>query len=683
MFLLVTSYVIVALGFLLFGVLSALSWRRNRVGLRLTLASLSSALWGGICATDAVGLSVPFGLIIVVETLRNIAWLWFLSGAASRLLSSSLKKVVRAVSLISLIAALGWWLLPAYGATTLRPLRMLSVSGLVMSFLSLVVLEQIYRNAHMAAQSALRYLAVGLGSVFFYDLFMFAQVVLLQEVVANEWLVRGLVNIWALFCVVMAARRSTEWTFEIFVSRHAVFYTAAFSSVGLYLLLMSVAGYYIRASGGKWGSVVQLVFLAGAGIALLSVIFSVAWRRRVKVFIAKHFYKNKYDYRLEWLRFVNTLSDCEDRDVRQVALHAVAEVMGSPNAMLFSRDEDGNCYVATARWPDSVNLPADWRSVSIDEDWIHFMEDKRWIIDLQEYRLSPDLYQNIGLPDWIVEGARWRLLSPMFHADRLIGFVVLESPPPPFELTYEDRDLLLTLGRHVATHLVQHEVSTKLAEVRQFDAFNRLTAYMMHDLKNSVAQMSLLVRNAEKHKDNPEFVDDAISTIDNVAKRIETLVQQLKHGSSADLTQRILLERVVDRAVAGLVSVPPEPVVTFIDEDLWIEADFDRLVAVFGHLLRNAQEATPATGEIKVSIEHHGQDAWVVISDTGTGMDDKFIRERLFRPFETTKGTRGMGIGVYQARDYARSLGGDLVVSSAVGKGTQMKVRLPLSIQNV
>ncbi len=675
----VVGYALVAVGFLMFGLMSALSWRGKVLGVRLIVASLMSALWSGTIAVGAYQGSVAFTWIHLTEILRNIAWLWFLSGISRELLPPLLKLCLRVVCGVALAVALFWWWLPALGLPAWSPLRLLSISGLALSFLGLVVLEQLYRNAHAAAQGALRYLIVGLGAMFIYDLYMYAQVELLRGMHTNEWMVRGLVNALALPSIVIAARRSSEWSVDIFISRQVVFYTAAFSAVGLYLLLMAAGGYYVRTVGGTWGSAAQLVFLVGAGIALLSMIFSVSLRRRAKVFIAKHFYRNKYDYRVEWLRFINTLSAANEQDVRQVALRAIAEVVGSPGGVLFTGAESDHLFVANAYWPAATQVGASHSSLAKAEELPRFLAERQWIIDLNEYRATPDSYQNIQIPAWIIENPAWRIVSPLLQLDRMIGFVLLEAPPAPFELTYEDRDLLRTLGRHIATHIAQHDANSKLAEVRQFEAFNRLTAFMMHDLKNAVAQMSLVVRNAERHKHNPEFVEDAISTIANAAGRIEHLIEQLRQGSVAELNQRVLLERVIERVVAGLAAEAPLPVVSFVDEDMWVDADFERLAAVFGHLLRNAQEATPAYGEITVTLERHATEAWVVIRDSGTGMEEAFIRERLFRPFDSTKGTRGMGIGVYQAREYIRALQGELMVQSTIGEGTCMTVRLPLA----
>ncbi len=675
----VVIYALVVTGFLTFAFMSALSWRGKVLGVRLIVASTMTALWGVIIAVSAYRGNVAFALVYLAEILRDIAWLWFLSGAAHGVLSRQLKLSLRLFGGAALGSALFWWLLPPLGLSAWSPTRLLSISGLALSFLGLVVLEQLYRNAQLAAQQALRFLIAGLGAIFIYDLFMYAQVELLRGMQTSEWMVRGLVNVLALPCIVIAARRSAEWSVDIFISRQVVFYTTAFSAVGLYLLMMAAGGYYVRIVGGTWGAAAQLIFLAGAGIALLSMIFSVSLRRRVKVFIAKHFYRNKYDYRIEWLRFINTLSAAGESDVREVSLRAIAEVIGSPAGALYTSAGSDESFVLSACWPSDAQSGMRQSSLARVDELPRFLAEKQWIIDLDEYRSAPDAYQNIQLPEWIAGNRRWRIVSPLLQLDRMVGFVVLEAPPAPFELTYEDRDLLRTLGRHIATHIAQHDANSKLAEVRQFEAFNRLTAFMMHDLKNAVAQMSLVVRNAERHKHNPEFVEDAISTIANAAGRMERLIEQLRQGSVAELNQRVLLERVIDRAVANLAAEAPVPVVSFVDEDMWVDADFERLVAVFGHLLRNAQEATPEYGEITVMLERHDEEAWVVVKDSGSGMDETFIRERLFRPFDSTKGTRGMGIGVYQAREYVRALRGDLMVQSTIGEGTRMTVRLPLA----
>src|SRR5690606_24497313 len=297
--------------------------------------------------------------------------------------------------------------------------------------------------------------------------------------------------------IALSAQRTPDWSLDVFVSRQVVFYSTTFLIVGAYLLVMALGGYYVREFGGAWGRVGQLVFFAGAGVALAGLLASGTLRRHAAVFISKHFYRNKYDYRLEWLRFIQTLSSTEDRDVRRTAVRAIAQIFASPGGILFLRDDADGDFVPAAAWPMKLDNHAGLEKIGKDEDLPRFLERTGWIVDLQELRRSPDVYGNIAVPQWMLETQGLRIVSPLMQLDEVMGFICLYDPPPPFELTYEDRDLLKTVGRHVATHIAQEDASRKLSEARQFEAYNRLTAFMMHDLKNSVAQLNLIVENSK------------------------------------------------------------------------------------------------------------------------------------------------------------------------------------------
>jgi putative PEP-CTERM system histidine kinase len=178
-----------------------------------------------------------------------------------------------------------------------------------------------------------------------------------------------------------------------------------------------------------------------------------------------------------------------------------------------------------------------------------------------------------------------------------------------------------------------------------------------------------VVHNAEKHKRNPEFVDDAIATIANSVDRMSRLLVQLTQGQAAEQRRSVdladLLARVVQRAANRL----PHPTLKVIS-DCSTEADPDRLIMVLDHVIRNAQDATGENGEVEIELDCEAQAPRIHVRDNGIGMDETFQRDRLFRPFDTTKGSKGMGIGAYQAREYLRSLGGEVSVSSAPGQGT-------------
>ena len=256
--------------------------------------------------------------------------------------------------------------------------------------------------------------------------------------------------------------------------------------------------------------------------------------------------------------------------------------------------------------------------------------------------------------------------------------MILTAPEHDDSLTWEDLDLLKTVGRQVASYLDRHEAAEMLAESRQFEAFNKLTAFIMHDLKNLIAQQALVVENAAKHRENPAFIEDAIRTIDNSVGRMSNLLRKLQHNESTEL-RSLELHRVLMEAVKKCKEQKPVPSLRLQQTDLRVNADQDRLIMTLTHIIKNAQDATEASGFVDVTLHSEGNDAIITVEDNGAGMDQDFIKNQLFRPFVSTKSGKGMGIGAYQTREFIASLGGKVAVDSAPGEGTTFIIALPLS----
>jgi len=232
-------------------------------------------------------------------------------------------------------------------------------------------------------------------------------------------------------------------------------------------------------------------------------------------------------------------------------------------------------------------------------------------------------------------------------------------------------------ARQAASNLAQMRASNQLIVARQFESFNRTTTFVIHDLKNLIAQLSLLLANAEKHKDNPEFQADMLETIENAVARMNKVLSQLRRGSGEAQVQSVALADLLADAVASKQAFKLRPAVELPPAHLRVRAERERLTRAIGHLLQNALEATPSTGHVSLrAFEESGQ-AIVEIIDSGIGMDDTFIRTRLFQPFDSTKGA-GMGIGAYECRETIRALGGQLDVTSMPGSGTRFRISLPL-----
>lgn len=674
------SYGTACIAFIVLLSMLVTSWQGRATGRRLIVAVAVTAAWAAVLAWRAQVPDLSLRLVFTLEMLRDGAWIGVVLGLGRALVPPALAVGAR-VLWIGLLAAF-WLLVFLRGSASAVPApeALIVPSGIAMALVVVVLLEQLYRNAGADHRAALRYLVIGLGGVFAYDLFLYSQAALFEGIAEETWFARGLVAAMLVPLIAIAARRNPHWSLDVFVSRQVVMFTTSVIAIGVYLVLMASGGYLLQLFGGRWGTAANIVFFFGAAVVLAVVVMSGTARRRLRVFLSKHFFRNKYDYRVEWLRFVDTLSGAGEDDVRRRSIRAIAQIFDSPGGVLYVRDSAGRQFVPAAAWPMGLEDLPEMQSLPADSPLVALVEGRQWVVDLRDQWRERRVPLQVEIPPWLAQTASIRLISPLLQGDAMRGLVMLYDPPPPFDLTYEDRDLLRTVGRHVATLIAQQEADLKLAEVRQFEAYHRLTSFLMHDLKNAVAQLQLAVGNAARHKHNPEFVDDMIQTVGNAVERMNRLIEQLRDSAQSPELQPVdllatatkVLERCANRSpVPALAATVPGPV--------HVRADAARLASALEHLLRNAQDACASSDRIELAIGALDGQAQVVVRDSGAGMSAAFVRERLFRPFDSTKGAKGMGIGAYQVREYVQGIGGTVDVRSRPGQGTEFEIRLPLA----
>jgi len=469
--------------------------------------------------------------------------------------------------------------------------------------------------------------------------------------------------------------RNPDWSVDVYISRDAAAHTTTLLFAGCYLLFMAAAGYYIKEFGGDWGVVFQTAFLFGAIVLLAALLFSGVLRARIKVFLGKHFFRHRYDYREQWLRFTNALSLCKKEALPyECVVRAIAEVVDSSGGLLWLRRKGGS-FEQVAHWGVSGGeaeiLPADCSLAT-------FLNDREWVINLEEYRADPELYSYLELPDWIMELPRAWLIVPLLDQEELLGLMVVAHPRANVPFNWELRDLVKTTACQAASYLAQLEVMLALAEARQFEGFHRLSAFVLHDIKNLIAQQSLLIGAASEHKHKPEFIDDVVDIMGHSVAKMQRLMQLLKTGMPGGKPATTNLVVILRNAVNHCAGGRPVPVLECKQEELWVTMDGDRMTSVIENLIQNAQDATDGEGAVTVSLDCKGSAVEILIEDNGCGMDAAFVRDRLFRPFDTTKGDTGMGIGAYECKEYVNSLSGEIQVESEPGRGTRMSVILPL-----
>ncbi|MBT6276962.1 MAG: PEP-CTERM system histidine kinase PrsK, partial [Chromatiales bacterium] len=528
---------------------------------------------------------------------------------------------------------------------------------------------------------AIKLLCLGAGGLFAYDLYLYADAMLLKQLNPTIWAARGVIHGLAVPMLAVAAARNPQWSLEVFVSRYVVFHSAALLGAGVYLIAMSFAGYYIRSVGGEWGTVAQIVFLFGALVVLVLLVASGQVRARLRVLLSKHFFRNKYEYREEWLKYTRTLStSANDRELRENVIEGIAKTVESPGGILWTRSAGGRftpCATSQLELPEGC-------AVSDTGPLVSFLTESGWVVFLDEFALDAAHYQGLVLPQWMKKLWRPWVVVPLIDGEALVGFVILTQSDTVQHLNWEDSDLLKTMGRQAATHLAMLSASEALAEARQFEAFNRLSSFVVHDLKNVAAQLSLVGSNAKRHMDNPEFVADAMATVENATAKMNQMLTQLRKGRLEETTTKLVnVTLVLEKVIKARAIEQPKPRLNVLDDGLIVSADPDRLANVVEHLVQNAQEATENDGIVEVTLRSIEHSVLIEITDSGCGMDADFIASRLFKPFDTTKGNAGMGIGVYESREFVRIYGGSLEVISEPGRGTTFAFRFPIEPDTV
>jgi putative PEP-CTERM system histidine kinase len=471
--------------------------------------------------------------------------------------------------------------------------------------------------------------------------------------------------------VAVSTVRNRVWTVDIAVSRQVVFHTSALLGSGLYLLVVAAVGYYIRFFGGTWGATVQIALLFGATILLGVLVTSGTLRSRLRVLVNKHFFSYRYDYREEWLRFTSLLAAGDARSsVQESVVRALGDLVESPAGAVWLKR--AGAYRQAARWnapeiatpePGEGALPA-------------FLARTSWVLDLRAQARGGQRAAALTVPDWLAAWPEAWLVVPLLTGEELIGFAVLAEPRVAIELDWEVRDLLKTAGRQAASYLARIEASAALLETEKFAAFNRMSAFVVHDLKNLVAQLSLMLKNAERHSDNPEFQRDMLETVRHVVERMHRMLLQLRLGTSpvenarpVDLSEIARRVGQAKRLACPRLRVEADAPVLGLGHD-------DRLEHVIGHLVQNAIDATRSAGNVAMRVLDEAPHAVVEVEDDGEGMTPEFIQSRLFKPFQTTK-REGMGIGTYESQQYVAALGGSITVDSAPGRGTRIRLLLP------
>ncbi|MGE0100201.1 MAG: XrtA/PEP-CTERM system histidine kinase PrsK [Hydrogenophaga sp.] len=651
----------------------------NRAGLAIIVASVLTALWAG-AGLWALKEATRWIWVVLLDIARYAAWFAFVvqlfRQAARQGREVEATRWMTPLAILMPLLSLVTLVLPGlWAAKGGHVLAGFFTTMMLLSVLGMVLVEQLFRNLPDDALWSAKPICLGLAGTFLFDLFLFSRAVLFGGIDHDAWNIRGLVHGAMMPLLLLSASRHRNWIGKIQVSRKVVFHSATLLLAGAYLLFISGVGYYVRYFGSDWGPALQLALVFLALVVLSALALSASLRARLRVMLGKNFFRYRYDYRDEWLKFTRTLSsESNPQAMGQRVVRGLADMLESPAGGLWLKRPEENLYRQVASW----NLPLVAPTESMDSPLLSFMRRTGWVVNLEEYRSSPQRYEHLELPQWLALLPQAWLLVPLWLNDEeLPGFVLLAQPRTRLDVNWEVNDLLKTAGRQAASFLAQMQATEALLEARKFEAFSRMSAFVVHDLKNIVTQLSLMVKNAKRLSHNPEFQADMLMTVENSLDRMRQLMLQLREGAAAgDGAVGVDLGRVA-RRLANAADKRGRSLELDLEPNVATRGHEERLERVLGHLVNNALDATEASQRVWLKLERFGSHARVEVGDNGLGMSEAFVRERLFKPFQTTK-EAGMGIGAYESFQYVQELGGKVSVDSKEGAGTVVSLLLPL-----
>lgn len=663
-----------ALAALLFAAVALWTWRsrdmRAAVHWWLVGALVSTAIW----ALAVAGIGARDGITVVAELLRNLTWLAVIwTGSSGHADAATRRASMISHATVALVFAVGGTMAVLGVALHGQAVAGSAVKvGLILRLLAAVAGLVLVQNAHVRASDArTRVVALAVAAIWLIDVNILTLRWAASTLPPAMLALRGAVMVGIATILAVTLHRDRDTPVQL--SR-----TVAVQSLSLLALLSCFAIFAgvtegLAAVGGAHARMLQTAFVFGSTAAALAVLSTPTLRAWLRVKAAKHLFRHRFDYRAEWMRFTATLGERGDAlPLGERIVRAIGYPVDSPGGALLVADGDGLTPDAAWRFDMSAARP-----YSENVALASYLAETGRIIELDAIRAGDaDPADAEATPRWMLDHPDAWVVVPLPHRDGLAGAVLLTRAPIDRSLDWEDFDLLKVAGRQAASHLAEARAQARLAETERFDEFNRRFAFILHDIKNLVSQISLVARNAERHADNPAFRADMIATLNESAARMNELVARLSptRAPRAD-TPRAVAPLAIAQVIAAERRLV-HPVRVEGDADAVACADPAGIEQVLRHLVQNAVEASPADQPVTVSITTDDGCVTIDVSDQGHGMSAAFIRDRLFKPFVSTK-PAGFGIGAYEARSLARAMGGSIEVESREGIGSRFRLILP------
>ena len=551
---------------------------------------------------------------------------------------------------------------------------------IVGSVLAMMNLERTYRAAVGAMRWQVKYMLLGLGTVFLVRFYTSSQALLFANAHTGMDTVNSIGLIVASILILRALARRGHFDIQLYPSHAVLSNSLTVLLAGIYLLAVGALAKLVALIGGDIAFPLKALGVLLALVLLATLLQSDHFRLNVRQFVSRHFKRPMHDYRTVWTRFTEESASHESQSALCESLaKLMAETFDAHTVNLWQFSPDRKKLLPAASTVSQIEKVSPIALEQNELDALQASFDDSWRpIDLEKREDSWSRKLKEANPRKFDHGGN-RICIPMTAREALLGLIVIGDRVSGAPFTEPEYDILSCVGTHAASSLMNFQLSAKLLETRELEAFQTMAAFFVHDLKNAASTLNIMVKNLPNHWDNPEFRKDALRGISKTGERINGLIGRLssvRHEIEIDAqptTSEAFVRSVVKR------WEPPSGIELTVDAHAndEIRIDSEQLGKVLLNLIINASEAIEPPGSISVTTESSKTHSIVSVADTGCGMSEDFLSKNLFRPFQTTKQS-GLGIGMFQSKMIVEAHGGRIEVESEQGEGSQFSILIPI-----
>ena len=676
------------LAFVALGAYVFLRNRRQRINLFFAVGMGSLALmeFGNLMSMVYIGTEAAIfwkRISLVGECLIPGTWLVFCMSFARKVPWYRMRKWKMMVIGVGVLSAFfassvpsGLFVFPGHSS------RLLALGGIGKAFyifflLSLVAivasLEHTIRQSKGEQRITIRSLVLGLGGLFAFLIFSSSQTLLFSQI--NLRMIPVLSTVFMICSCVIAFSvvRHKLMDVNLYMSRFVILNSLAFFVIGGYLLFVGVVSQVIKSFNIIPGFPLEILFLFVAVLFFFSLVLSERVRWEVRMFISKHFYRSRYDYRQKWLEFAEGLSQKLDiEDIATTIVNMLKDSVGVSKASLWLRE--GNTGYFSMVSPSSLVGKA---RLNMDQRFLGVLVEKKVPLPIDGPQVRGFVQKNSN----IIERLQSAILVPLVSGEEMVGVILLGKKTTGEGFLKDDIDLLRSAAAQITSAIMNARLSQELIKAREMEVFHRFSSFLLHDLKNLVSSLSLVVQNADEHMSNPQFQKDTIDTIKSSVGKMDNIVARLSDKTALEKPdfQETGLNELISETVKRLSQngLKTKTIKVDLRDIPRVVIDRDQIEKVIENFLLNALEATDNDGFVKIQTEAIDGKIILSVSDNGHGMSPEFIENALFQPFKSTK-KKGLGIGLYHCKTIVEAHQGRIEVESKEGVGSTFRSIMPL-----